>query len=536
MNGWKRYIAALLTGVMLWTAAGCGAAEETAELTLRLSYVGDAPVTLDPAMATTKLERTLIAHLDENLMKPAADGAAAGIARAYTCTDNLNGTETYTFSLREDAKWSDGTAVTAEDFVYAWKRLVSPDTASPNREMLSMVAGYEQAADGSPEALQVRAENPTTFSVDLNCHCPYFITNVCTDPSTMPIRRDAAEQENWAAQKATLRTNGAYRLQEWTDGQLTLRAEEEYYDAAHRTVQELVFTVIPTAAEAQEAFDAGETDFVMGVGADAEGAAAIALPECTYLAVNKMADNLRSQNLRQAMSLVIDRNTIAAQWGEGAVPAAGLVGEGVHTSGGTVHFREANGALVDNDPETYAQRCVEAKELLQKTGYSTTSTSYVGTVTLLCPDTAGEQRCVAQVKKAWQEQLGLTVEIRSVGEEEWQAALSKGEFSAALLTVSLCCSDAMEYMKDFATGKLKNYGAYSDPAYDILMRTAAQSASAEARDAYLEDAERLLMESGYVIPLCGRQICYLLRPGLSGIFDNGLGLCYFAGAYEAKEN
>lgn len=532
MRYWKRTIAALLATLLLWSLVGC-AAEETEELPLRLSYVG-APVTLDPAMATTDLERTLIAHLDENLMKPTAEGTVAGVARAYTCTDNLDGTETYTFALREDAKWSDGTAVTADDFVYAWKRLVSPDTASPHREILSMVEGYEQAADGSPEALQVRADSPTTFSVDLNCHCPYFITNVCTASSTMPVRQDMAQNENWAAQKSTLRTNGGYRLREWTADHLTLAADEAYYDESRLTVKELTFTISDTAADARKAFDAGETDFVMGVGT-VEGAVAIARPDSTYLAVNKMADNLRNQNLRQAMSMVIDRNTMAAQLGEGYIPSAGLVGEGVHTTGGNIHFRQANGALVDNDPETYAERCQEARELLKKTGYNTTTASYFGTITLLCLNTSGQQRCAIQIQKNWQEQLGLTVEIHSVAQEEWQTALNEGEFSAALLSVVPYCADAMEYMKDFATGKARNYGTYSDPAYDILMRTAAQSASSEARDAYLEDAERLLLESGYVIPLYGRQTKYLLRQDLTGIFDNGLGQCYFTGVHKVAE-
>ena len=532
MKYWKRYIAALLAVFMLWTLVGC-AAEEPEELAVRLAYTG-ALTTLDPAMAATDLERTLIAHLDENLMKPTAEGAAPGIARGYTCTDNLDGTETYTFTLRENAKWSDGTVVTAHDFVYAWKRLVSPDTAAPNREILSVVAGYEQAADGSPEALQVRAESSTVFSVDLNCHCPYFITNVCTDPSTMPVRQDAAEREDWATRKATLRTNGAYRLQEWTGERLTLTADEEYYDASRLRVKELVFNIFNVVADAQKAFDAGEIDFIMGVGAT-EGAATIALPDSTYLVINQMADNLRNKQLRRAMSLVIDRNAIAAQAGEGYIPAAGLVSDGVHITEGSIHFRQANGALVDNDPERYDERCEEAREMLRNTGYNSTAASYSGTIMLLCLNTPLQQRCAIQVQKAWQEQLGLTVTIYSVSQEEWQTALNEGEFSAALITVSPCCSDAMEYMKDFATGKSVNYGTYSDPAYDILMRTAAQSASSEARDAYLEDAERLLLESGYVIPLCGRQRNYLLRQDLTGVFDNGLGQCYFTGVHKAAE-
>ena len=83
--------------------------------------------------------------------------------------------------------------MTAEDFVYAWRRLVSPDTASPNASILSMVQGYEDAAAGDSEALGVAAEDERTFVVTLSAACPYFLESVCTAPATMPVQRAAVE-------------------------------------------------------------------------------------------------------------------------------------------------------------------------------------------------------------------------------------------------------------------------------------------------------------------------------------------------------
>ena len=145
MNIWKRGVCLLLTLVMAAALAGCGTRREPQTLRVCLPEL---PGTLDPAMVTTDSERIVVSHLYENLMKLSSDGQGgsrveAGAARKYTCTDNNDGTQTYTFTLR-DMKWSDGQKVTAADFVYAWQRLADPATASPNAALLEMVAGYRQ--------------------------------------------------------------------------------------------------------------------------------------------------------------------------------------------------------------------------------------------------------------------------------------------------------------------------------------------------------------------------------------------------------
>lgn len=121
----------------------------------------------------------------------------AGAARKYTCTDNNDGTQTYTFTLR-DMKWSDGQKVTAADFVYAWQRLADPATASPNAALLEMVAGYRQVrSSGDVSKLQVSAPEENTFVVTLSNRCAYFLSAVCTAAATMPVRSE--QPKNWQA-------------------------------------------------------------------------------------------------------------------------------------------------------------------------------------------------------------------------------------------------------------------------------------------------------------------------------------------------
>lgn len=230
MNIWKRGVCLLLTLVMAAALAGCGTRREPQTLRVCLPEL---PGTLDPAMVTTDSERIVVSHLYENLMKLSSDGQGgsrveAGAARKYTCTDNNDGTQTYTFTLR-DMKWSDGQKVTAADFVYAWQRLADPATASPNAALLEMVAGYRQVrSSGDVSKLQVSAPEENTFVVTLSNRCAYFLSAVCTAAATMPVRSE--QPKNWQADPTALCTNGAYRISEWKNGLLTATVPESYYD------------------------------------------------------------------------------------------------------------------------------------------------------------------------------------------------------------------------------------------------------------------------------------------------------------------
>ena len=192
MKRWKRGAAMLLCLCMMTALlAGCGSGS-SGENTASVVMTGSVS-TVDPAYAATPAERTLVLHLFDNLYRWTAEGAVPAAAHTYDCTDNEDGTQTYTFHLRRDGKWSDGSDVTAADFVYAWRRLVSPETDSQEAEILSMVAGYEDAHAGDPEALGVYAEDEHTFVVTLSTMCPYFVDAVCTAAATMPVQQKAVK-------------------------------------------------------------------------------------------------------------------------------------------------------------------------------------------------------------------------------------------------------------------------------------------------------------------------------------------------------
>ena len=478
MKKMQRILALLL--VLVLTALLTGCQDQSQSLTLRISLPHEL-TTLDPAMVTTETEKTVVSHLYENLMKLSHDGQGGttlvnGLVSTYQCEDNLDGTQTYTFHLRQGLTWSDGKPLKAGDFVYAWQRLVHPATESPNAYLLDMVAGYEEAREtGDMSRLQITAEDDWTLVVVLSHSCLQFPHMVCTAAATMPVRQDVAQTENWSMNPATLVTNGAFRkVDSWEDGVLTVSSVEEYYDYHRRT---------------------------------------------GTLVINQMAS--LSEELRQAMSLTIDRQQISDLLGSIYVPADGLIPSGIKSTQGGM-FRALNGALIDNDPARYEARCQTAKELLQGQALPA-----VGHASLIFVSDSATNQVAEALQKTWREKLGLTVTLRAVEREELETALHEGEFTMALVMMECTRNDAADMLLNWTGTADENYAHIQQNAYDLLMRISEVSSSAEARDAYLSDAERLLLESGYVVPICFATDSWRLAEQLQGVCGDGMGRYFF---------
>lgn len=542
-----KWLLALALAAMLLLCAGCGnQVEEEKGLEIRAAFV-ETPATLDPAYATTEEERTIVVHLFENLMKFTAAGLVNGQASGYEVTVNEDGTETYSFTLRNDIRWSDGKAVTAEDFVHAWQRLVSPQVASPNREILKMVAGYEGAIKGDLTSLQVSAPDSRTFVVTLSEHCPYFLPVVCTDSATMPVRADVVqpwmnveqsddEEEgaiaavsDWTMKKATLIVNGAYAVRNFNAGHLTVVEAEGYYDSHRLGPKKIDFFFAESVERAVSSYEKNESDFILKCG-DLEGSVTAQRPEVMVLVVNQMSS--LSEGVRQAMSLALDRNLVAGAVGPTFSGAEGLVPHGIATTSGAM-FRQVNGPVTLCDEASVEKNRTAARELM--TSFyrgGAFAAEHLGVVSLIYEADTVNARIIQQVKQQWQEVLGITVEAVSVESEAMQKALESGAFSIALLSASDVTNTASGYLEDYVSDSFDNYGQHYSNAYDILLRAAENSDSVEARDAYLADAERLLLESGYVIPLCNSTYRYLFRPTLTGLLQQDMGVYNFSAVTE----
>ena len=501
------------------------------------------PDTIDPALNSAVDGATMLAHLFSGLAKWSqdADGNLQIIADAATelpeGVENEDGTVTYTFRLR-GGKWSDGVEVKASDFVYAWQRLADPATASPNAALLEMVAGYRQVrSSGDVSKLQVSAPEENTFVVTLSNRCAYFLSAVCTAAATMPVRSE--QPKNWQADPTALCTNGAYRISEWKNGLLTATVPESYYDQRRLQMSTLVFRFETDAAMRTELLKKNEVDFVLGLSQEEladepETWTPDSYPQVMTLLVNQMAQSLASEELRQAMSLVIDRNALAALTESRLVTlATGLIPGGIrNTMGGD--FRTESGDLMNNDPEALTAAREKAAELMQQAGLTDPSSlAGLGQVTLLYEENDINAKLAQLLRDTWRDQLGLVVTLKGVTGEEVQRDVASGEFTIAMVTLKSDRNDAMGLLRQWASGSKEGEFFYSH-AYDMLMGVAADCGEVEVRDAYLEDAERLLLETGYVCPLYFTGQSSRLSSAYTGLLTDGIGGYYFS--YVVQQN
>ena len=536
----KRPVAALLAAVLLLgLLSGCHREDG---VSFRVA-MGSVPATLDPALAATDEEKTVVSHLFENLMKLQSDGsggttAVNGVARSYQCDTTAEGQETYTFKLRSSAAWSDGTKVTAQDFVYAWKRLVDPATGSKNARILDMVAGYSAARTGE-DALQVSAPDDETFVVALSGRCPYFIDSVCTAAATMPVQSAAAARENWSMSPDTLVTNGPYTVASWENDTMLLQQTDGYHDARRLGPESISFRFTADAKTANSLFEKGDADFVLGLTDEAVAKKIDSwmpdyYPETSVVLLNQLSDLTSNENVRRAMGLVIDRNAIAELLGSRThLAAEGLVTWGIRsTTGG--QFRDF-GSAVDNDSENYEKNCQTAQELMEEAGYTATKLKSLTPVIMLYESDGTADSLALLLQKTWKEKLGLSVTLKGVSSEEITQALERGEYTLAALRVTSDRNDATGFLNRWRMGEEDNYANFTSSAYDMLLRVAAVSASQEARDAYLEDAERLLIEKGNVIPMYCSTRSWSLSESFTGVFGDGLGRYFFTGVHKASK-
>ena len=353
-------------------AAESSAAETTAEadgFNLAVCLASE-PQTMDPALNSTVDGAIMTQHMFEGLAKYVNDGngnaqIVAGQAESWEKVVNDDGTVTYTFKMRPDAKWSDGQKVTAGDFEYSWKRLANPQTAADYTYMIDMVKGYQEIQDGAdPDTLAVKAIDDDTLEITLSYDCPYF-EDVLAFPATLPVRQDVVEgNDEWTYDPSTYITNGAYKLVEWSHNAYILTEKNpEYYDYANLGPDTIKYTLLDDANAMLAAYKSGELQFIEQVPTDeipnylASGELQISDYIGTYYVCFNTEDEVFSNPLvRKAFSLAIDRNYIVEQVTQtGEVPASGFVPAGIYDAEGAGHDEIArNGWIADyNDPCTF---------------------------------------------------------------------------------------------------------------------------------------------------------------------------------------
>ena len=579
MKNRKRLLALALVGVMSlgMLLSGCGgtsaqspspspSASAPAESTPAEGFdmavcIASEPQTIDPALNSAVDGAIMTQHMFEGLMKWSDSGhpvnekgnmnyaaLAAGQAESYEKTDNGDGTVTYTFKIRSDAKWSDGQPVTANDFVYSWQRLANPLTAADYCYMIDMVQGYAavNAGKADPTTLGVSAPDESTFVVNLTYDCPYFL-EICAFPAAFPVRQDIIEAygDTWTTDDNSSHyiSNGPWKLAEWVhDSYIKMVPNEYHYDAANLGPNSLTFQLMEDQNSMLAAYRSGDLQFIEDMPVD-EIAGLLASGELNivdyigtyYVCYQTQAAPFDNALVRQAFTLAIDSKYIVEQVTQtGQVPATGFVPAGIYDADPNGDdFRTVGGDYWDApvDDATYQANCEKARQLLAEAGYP--NGEGFPTVTYLYNTSDAHKAVGEALQQMWQEELGVTVQLQN---QEWNAFLEtrkKGEYQIARNGWIADYNDPCSFLDMWYTGGGNNDAQYSNPEYDAMIDAAKATSDPAERMSYFHKAEDIIIGQDWALgPIYFYTQKYMMADDISGAFYTPLG--YFIYGYCTK--
>lgn len=496
---------------------------------------GPSPETIDPALNSASDGSNMIIHAFEGLLKfDQNNDIVGGLAESWEQSeDGL----TWTFHLRPDLKWSDGSALTANDFVYSWKRVADPNTAAPyGYDLLNIVAGYEEASQGDIDALQVEAPDDNTFVVHLSSPCVYF-DKIAAFAVMVPVQQATIEAagDSWATDPATYITDGPYYMTEFTDGsQIVFEKNPYYWDAEHITFDKIVWHLIEDANTSYTAYNQGELDIIKDVPTEEiptlEGNEEFhvePLMGTYYVTFNTQKAPFDDAKVREALSLAIDRKYVAETIMQGTYsPATNFVGAGVSDAAEGSSYEDVTKEKYGDhfDIENYDANLEKAKELLAEAGYP--NGEGFPAFDYLTNDSGYHKAVAEYLQSAWGE-LGLTMNVNI---QEWKTVTAdrrSGNFDVARNGWVYDWDDPSNMINLLETTNGNNDGKYSSAEFDKLIDDARNTTDVNEHYDLLHQAEQVLLKDAAMAPIAYYNEFWLQKPNLKGTWHSPYGYWYF---------
>ncbi len=551
---------------------------------------GGYPDTIDPALNSAVDGATYIIHAFAGLTgyQQDADGKLNIVA---DCAKEIpeavaldNGMVSYTYELKDGLKWSDGTDLTAADFVYAWNRAASPALAADYCYMFELIDGYaamwETDADGNyvnPDAkLNVTAsEDGKSLTIVATVDVPYF-AELLAFPAYMPVKQDIvdANPENWATKAESYIGNGPYKVTGFTQAELTMEKNEYYHDADKVVTKSLVWPFNEDDNSLYANFQSGSYDFIDSVPNDQIEVIENQYPD-EYQVTGQLGTYYVSFNvndatfdgfteeekvsIRKALGLFLDRNYIVDAIGQaGQVPADSFVAMGLTEPDGS-EFRSKNGFNGDGKgyfsvaEEDYTKNTEEALALLEavakSSGKFTVADGIVTgfpTLTYITNEGTGHEALAAYMKDTFKT-YGIEMKIEV---QEWGTFLDTrkaGNYSIARNGWLGDYNDPISFLDMWTTSSGNNdcqlgkdahasYKGYSydgkdgltwAESYDVIIDKVKTSKDAEERFALMHEAENILMSTGAICPVYYYTDQFMCDSDIEGFFASPLGFKYF---------
>lgn len=514
------------------TDAAAATTESTGDKELAVQ-IGPDPETIDPALNSAVDGGNMLLHAYECLLIVGEDGTLQpGQAESYEVSeDGL----TWTFHLRDGLKWSDGSDLTANDFVYSWKRVCDPEVAAPYAEtVLGMVKGYDEAIDGNLDALGVSAPDDSTLVVELANPCSYF-GSLAAFATLSPVQEATIEANGdaWATAPETYVSNGPFYMTEWVPGShITFSKNPYYWNADAIKLDRLKFVLMEDSNAAYSAYQTGEVLLIKDVPTEEipslEGTDDFYVDPIIgtyYISLNLQNEVFQDVNVRKALSLAIDREYVASTLMQGTYTAAGnLMGPGWMDTDGTEFMSNANGGQPYIDTANFEANLEEAKQLLADAGYP--DGEGFPTISYTTND-AGYHKVVAEyLQQAWAE-LGIDLQVNIVEWSSFTPMRRSGDFEVARNGWVGDYSDPSNMLELFCTTNGNNDGKFSNADFDAAIDLSRSTLDAKERSTALHTAEDILMDQAGCIPLAYYNDFWLQSSKITGAWHSAYGYWYF---------
>ncbi|MCC5466365.1 peptide ABC transporter substrate-binding protein [Pelosinus baikalensis] len=528
----KKWIALLVivfaVGALL---SGCSSTTGGKEQVIKL-WQGSEPEILDPGKSTGVPEANYELALFEGLVVlDAKDMPAPAAAEKWEVSpDGLK----YTFHLRANAKWSNGEPLTAYDFEYAWKRILSPELAAEYAYMLFPIKGAENynSKNGTVEEVGIKAVDDKTLEVVLDKPTAYFLA-LATHHSFYPVNKKIVEAngDKWASDVKTLISNGPFKVANWVhNSKLEMVKNDQYWDKDKVKVSKLEWALLEANTTALSMFENNQLDYVY----EPPMAEAERLKKENKLTVGKYLGTyyyelnnkkapFDNPKVRKALALAIDRESLAKTVLKGIhKPADAWIPFGFTDSVTGKDFREEAGGYFKTD-------IAEAKKLLAEAGYP--EGQGLPPITLIY-NTSDNHKAIAEtIQEMWKKNLGITIEIQN---QEWKVYIQNrksGNFHMARAGWIGDYADPMTFADYFMTNGGNNHGKYSNIAYDKLVETAQLSNDSKVRMQAMRDAERIFIDDMGSIPIYFYGNPYCIKANLKGVIKSATSVVNWKEAY-----
>ncbi|QHE60995.1 peptide ABC transporter substrate-binding protein [Rossellomorea vietnamensis] len=505
--------------------SGAGGSDEKKEQVLNLLEASEIP-SMDSTLATDAVSFNVMNNVLEGLYRLGEnDEAVLGMA-AEEPQISEDG-KTYTFKIR-DAKWSNGDPVTANDFVYAWKKALNPDTGAEYAYIMYDIknAAKVNAGDLPVDELGVKAVDDKTLEVQLETPVPYFKA-LLSFATFYPQNQKFVEEQGdkFGLEADTVVYNGPFTLSEWKHEQsFKLSKNEDYWDAENVKLKEVNFNIVKDTATGVNLYETNKAD-IAGLSAEFvdkyksdENFKTRAETSVYFLRLNQGNEVLKNVNARKAIDSAYDKQgMVDVLLNNGSIPAYYLVPKDFVTGPDGTEYREAVGDFGEFDPKKAADYWAKAKEELGKDSIE---------LELLNYDSDSSKKIGEFLKEQLEQNLeGLTVKIKAQPFKQKLELETKGQYDFSFAGWGPDYPDPMTFVDMFVTDGAHNQMGYSNPEYDKKIEQAKGELldDLDARWQAMIDAEKILFEDQAISPMYQKGVSYLERPYVKNVLRHSFG-------------